>query len=110
MKLTNLATRDTQTAIVQPVGATIVISTYHFPIQAIIPFFVCSFQYDFRERETQTADTSGCQRGSRILAAKKYVSYEEIKMNELNKIILIQRNWRRCLWQRLIKKSAEEWR
>lgn len=67
-------------------------------------------QYDFGEHETQTDDNFDCERSKRTIAVRKYVSHEDIQKDYMKKVVLIQRNLRRCLLERFIKKSAQEWR
>lgn len=47
-----------------------------------------------------------------IIIPKPYETYDQMekRLKKLDKIILIQRNFRRLMWQRLIKKSAADWR
>ncbi|XP_055523710.1 IQ and ubiquitin-like domain-containing protein [Wyeomyia smithii] len=48
----------------------------------------------------------------RVIVAKNYESYDEMtkRIDPIGKIILIQRNFRRYMWQKLIRESAAEWR
>lgn len=47
-----------------------------------------------------------------IIYARKYETYAEMvkRINKIGKIKLIQRNFRRYMWQKLIRESAAEWR
>lgn len=72
------------------------------------------FQNASYERQTQTVNTNKSNTYSafaeRIIEPKTYISYNDEKKIEIEKIILIQKNFRRYLWQKLIRKSAKEWR
>ncbi|XP_065092122.1 IQ motif and ubiquitin-like domain-containing protein [Ochlerotatus camptorhynchus] len=48
----------------------------------------------------------------RVIEPGKYESYDEMtkRIDLIGKVTLIQRNFRRYMWQRLIKESAAEWR
>ncbi|XP_055617119.1 IQ and ubiquitin-like domain-containing protein [Toxorhynchites rutilus septentrionalis] len=48
----------------------------------------------------------------KVIEPKSYESYEEMtkRIDLIGKVTLIQRNFRRYMWQKLIKNSAAEWR
>ncbi|XP_062538956.1 IQ and ubiquitin-like domain-containing protein isoform X2 [Armigeres subalbatus] len=48
----------------------------------------------------------------RVIIARKYESYDEMtkRIDLVSKVKLIQRNFRRYMWQKFIKESATEWR
>lgn len=45
-----------------------------------------------------------------FIKARKYRSYDQLEGEKLNKIILIQRNFRRYLLEKRIRNAAAEWR